>query len=125
MKVLLCLLAVIAMESPEERARHASVYAAARQYSRAADIYNELLQEKLQPWQQQTVQFNLATLLLDQQRWEEAIKAFQEITIDENSSPLLLRRYYYNLAIALMDGLSRKCICIAWMTPRSPTKHGC
>ncbi len=105
MKVLLCFLAMtssLTAESPEDRARHASVYAAARQYERAEDIYRALLNDKLQPWQRQTVQFNLATLLVDQQLWEAATKAFEEIAIDANSSPLLRRRYYYNFAVALM-----------------------
>lgn len=88
--------------TPEEQARSASIYVEARQFDRAGEMYRSLFDTQLPKWQQSIVLYNSGVVLLLQQRWEEAIKAFDAVPISAESSPVLLRRYYYDLAVALL-----------------------
>lgn len=100
--LLLLPVTVVGAETIEERARTAAIYVEAHQYPKAVEIYDALLDSALTPWQRSFVLYNLGTTLIEEQRWEEALKMFQQVSLDSDSSPLLRRRYYYNLAVALL-----------------------
>ncbi|MDP1835534.1 MAG: VWA domain-containing protein [Chlamydiales bacterium] len=79
-----------------------ALFVEARQYDKALQIYRGLQTGQLEGWQRSLVMYDIGVILLEQQRWEEAIKAFESTPIAAESSPLLRMRYYYNLAIALL-----------------------
>ncbi len=104
--LLLSSVEIRASDSLQEQARHAAVYVAARQYDRALEIYHDLPQEQLNEWQRATVLYNIGTILVAQQRWDAAIQTLEQVPMSDDSSPLLRRRGYYNLAVALL-GLAK------------------
>ncbi len=92
---------------PEEEAQFASVMVEARFYKEAFNRYQELLGKDLETWQRNIVLFNLATVSLKMQRWEQAIDRLGAVTFDAEDSPQFLRRYWYNTALAHY-GLARQ-----------------
>lgn len=81
----------------EQDLRQAAIYYEAKEYQQAQEIYEALIQSKLDSWQKNVVNYNLGTVLLAEGKFEQAISALQQVQ-DEN--PLLLQRAKTNQAIA-------------------------
>lgn len=103
-KILCLFLAVpwLLKADPSSQMQEASVYAEAGRLDRAQAIYRALLDEPLTAPQRNTITYNLGVTLMEQRRWEEAIKLFYELAPTAQDSPLLRYRYHYNLAVALL-----------------------
>lgn len=57
----------------------ANIYADTGFFDRAEELYRQLLSEPLEPWQQDILYYNLGTLYVKQELWDEAIEEFIEI----------------------------------------------
>lgn len=73
---------------------------AAKDYAAADQIYQNLFQLPLPDWQKSRIQYNLGTIRLAQQKWDEALQEFRKISIHTLSSPYLLLNLLTNLALA-------------------------
>lgn len=80
-----------------------SFYVEARQYEKALHLYQAMQQESFESWQHRIIDYNIGVILLQQGHWEEAVKAFQAVNVNDSDSPLLRVRYYYNLALSLFE----------------------
>lgn len=80
----------------------------AENYGQAKIAYENMLDDKLEPWQKEIVRYNIATALLAEGKWEEAILGF-EILFDEGiRHPLLKQKVLSNLALARVRQLEAK-----------------
>lgn len=79
--------------------RLAEAYFQAKEFDKAQELYEKLLEEKLFPWQQARLIYNMGTILLAQERWNEALADFGSIPYYPQAAPLLSRRLKTNTAI--------------------------
>ena len=88
-----------AQETDSKEMREAQAYYESGDYPEADKIYEQLL-GGLAPWQQDFLKYNIGTSLLAEGKDEQAIAQYNTITLDKNTSPLLIRRLKTNVAIA-------------------------
>lgn len=81
-------------------------YALARDYDKAAGLYEQVLKSTLPPWQKAITLYNLGTVKLAQNKNEEAIRYYQQIPFDSAGSPQLIRSIYLNKGIAYLNQAS-------------------
>lgn len=86
----------------QEKMNHAIHEAEAGAYREALDDYRSLVDLPLESWQRSILQYNQATLLLAEKKWQDAIQLYVSIP-DSSQFPLLQRRLYTNLAIAQLE----------------------
>jgi len=96
---LLCL-SISLLAAEENALKTANVYAQTGFYAEAESVYRKLLSEPLEAWQQDLLFYNLGTLFVYQELWNEAIEEFIEVN-GENLSPELLSHLQNNLSMAL------------------------
>ena len=69
-------------------------------FSQAQAAYEDMLDDKIAPWQKQIVQYNIATSLLADGKWDEAVLSFEVLSDEGIKHPLLKQRLLSNLALA-------------------------
>ena len=77
----------------------ASEYFQVKNYSSARDIYQTLLQQNLPSWKRAVVMYNLGCTQLADKQWDQAIKAFNAISLDNPLKPLLEYQIKRNLML--------------------------
>lgn len=112
LQVLLCISVILFFSSPmlqsqmlNDRAqtaamRKAELFMEAGEYDRAENTYDQLLNEFVPDWQRATIQYNMGTVLLYQQKWKEAIQQFILADKIPDLSPLLKKNIAVNRALA-------------------------
>lgn len=68
-------------------------------YGRSIEIYEEMLQQQLSPYDESVVRYNLGTALLEDGQMERAVQMFRSIPLD-SASPLVKRRLNTNTVVA-------------------------
>ncbi len=86
-----------------DKATDARVYFETTQYEKAVRCYKEILQQEVTPAQKALISFNLGTVLLAQNQFNEALSFFERIVLSGEDNPLLLRRLYTNMATAYFE----------------------
>lgn len=102
MKKLLIPLLFFAFLSAEEDVllvRQADAYYQAKEFDKAYDLYASLLKEKIAPWQEGRLRYNLGTILLSKGDPEGALDQFTQVQASVEGSPYLMRALQTNLAI--------------------------
>lgn len=80
----------------------AKVYIDVEEYSQAREIYQNLLQGTLTPWQRAVVLYDLGTSFLLEKQWDQAIAVLNSVPVDDYPSPLLRYRVKYNTILAFI-----------------------
>jgi outer membrane protein assembly factor BamD (BamD/ComL family) len=75
---------------------------AAHDKDQATSIYQRILKHPLPDWQKVIVLYNLGTILIAQEKWEEALDEFSKIPPNQISSPLLFRYLRMNEGFAYL-----------------------
>lgn len=88
------------LSAQQMEADKAARYFEAKEYSKALDLFEVQLKKALTPWQKSVIEYNIGCVLLAQGRLQDAIEAWTEIPITQDSYPLLTRRISTNLAVA-------------------------
>jgi len=88
------------VSSLDRSMRQAEVYFEAGNYTQARSQYELLEGDYLAPWQQAIIAYDIATTWLAQDKWEEALAAFQNISLKNGELPLLQQRLTINMALA-------------------------
>lgn len=86
-----------------EASKRAQVYAETDNYSKAVDLYSQLFNDSLQPWQIARLHYNLGLLKLAQKQSKEALDEFLQIHPMELSSPQNVRNLFFYEAIAYLQ----------------------
>lgn len=89
-------------ESLEAQLGHGAAYFEAKDFQKAREIYQALLQEDLPPWQKAVAIYNLGCTYLEEERWNDAVSMFQSAESSPSLSPLLKRRAKGNIALAYL-----------------------
>lgn len=97
--VFLLLAASLLAEEDVPLIRQADAYFEAKEYDRSYELYSSLLKEKLAPWQQARLRYNLATILMWKGEAEKAAAQFAEVPYSIEETPYLARALLTNLAI--------------------------
>lgn len=71
-----------------------------KNYAKAREIYQKLLQTNLEPWQRAHLLYNVGTTYLADKEWQEATTALRSVPLKDSSSPLLHYRDINNLILA-------------------------
>ncbi len=100
--VLILMLSIIVPSLWAASPRQAQLFFEAGDYPQASDQYQQLLQTDLSDWQKATVNYNLGTILLKEEKWNEAIHEFEIASETPNLSPLLQQRLAVNTALAML-----------------------
>jgi tetratricopeptide (TPR) repeat protein len=79
--------------------RQAEAYFQAKDYERAYELYQKLLDENLAPWQRERLFYNLGTVLLEKGDFDGAEAEFKRISGSVEGSPYLSTASQTNLAI--------------------------
>lgn len=95
-----CTLCCFAAAQDDSAMREARLYFDAGDFVRAASQYKSMIDESLPPWQKDIITYNYGTVLLAQGRWEEALAAYDSITINTNTPLFLLQNLKTNFALA-------------------------
>lgn len=69
-------------------------------YETSSQLLKKMLKDSMQPLQEASVKFNLATSLLKEGQYEKAIHDYEAILAEGQKDPLLLYRLHCNTAIA-------------------------
>lgn len=80
--------------------RQAEAFYDVQEYSQARGIYQNILQESLQPWQRAIILYNIGTVFLADKQWDQAISTLQSVPVSDNPSPLLYYQVLHNLILA-------------------------
>ncbi|MFT4552915.1 MAG: tetratricopeptide (TPR) repeat protein [Chlamydiales bacterium] len=86
-------------ESYEERVLLAERYFLGKEFTKALEVYQGVLEETLTPSERSVVNYNLGSIYLEQRNWDEAHRCFQAVSIEEDSSPLLLLGFFSNMTL--------------------------
>jgi len=89
--------------------RKAQAYLENQQFSKARDIYQDLLQDSTESWQRAILMYDIGTLFLEEGEWDKATETFKAVSYDHDLAALLKYRVLYNLIIThAKQGLSLK-----------------
>jgi hypothetical protein len=77
----------------------ALAFFAAKDYSKASDLYERLLNQGLPSWQKTLLLYNLGTIQLRQGHLDQALELYQSIPLNSIASPRLLRDLRFNEAL--------------------------
>jgi hypothetical protein len=83
-----------------EKAHLAEMYFEAKEYVSAESLYREILKGKLAPKERAIMTYNLASTLLHEERWDEAIEIFKSVEGQGLLSDYYSYRYYVNSVVA-------------------------
>ncbi len=86
--------------SEGKQMRQAEVFFEDNESSQAVEQYQNLLQEPHAPWQRALLTYDLGSALMGEERWSQAIATFNSVSVDSDTSPLLLFRLKSQLAWA-------------------------
>ena len=87
----------ISVFAQDQETAQAKAYFEAKDYKKALEIYETLLQEKLKPWQKTHLMYNIGTVLIEQGNYDRAIAQLKSIP---KTSPWLRQRINTNLVVA-------------------------
>lgn len=93
----------VAGQNPDQTMRQAEVYFEAEEYNTAKNLYESVLHDAPHPWQRAILLYNIGTVLLKENRDEEALTYLQKAEQLELDFPLLQERLLSNLAIAKLQ----------------------
>lgn len=71
------------------------------EYVKARDKYQQMLQDELQPWERAIILYDLGSVLLAQKQFEQAIKIFQQVPLDNSLGPVLNYRSKYDIVYGI------------------------
>src|SRR5437879_5919857 len=77
----------------------AAAFFEAKQYDHAKDLYQNMLQDILKPWERAIIMCNLGYVLMANKEWDQAIATFKSVPLDNELSTLLRERTTYGLAL--------------------------
>lgn len=86
--------------------QQASAYAATQEYAQARELYQQLLQGTLEPWERAVVLFDMGTVWLQERNWDQAIATLKIVPFADYPTPLLSYRGKHNLILAYMGKAS-------------------
>lgn len=92
------LLMSVTLSAQSDQLNRAKDWYEAGNGKRALDIYREMVAGSLSDWEEMVVRYNIGTVLTGEKKWSDGIAAFQSLPITKNSSPLLERLKYTNMA---------------------------
>jgi tetratricopeptide (TPR) repeat protein len=79
--------------------RQAEAYYEAKEYDKAVKLFEKLLNEKLQSWQQERLLYNIGTIYLEQEKWQQAAEQYSDISKSAEQAYLIGRALKTNEAI--------------------------
>lgn len=86
--------------------QQASAYAETQEYSQARELYQQLLQTNLEPWERAVVLFDMGTVWLQEGNWDQAIATLKIVPFADYPTPLLRYRGDHNLILAYLGKAS-------------------
>ncbi|WP_154017934.1 hypothetical protein [Candidatus Protochlamydia phocaeensis] len=101
----ICLLffaAAAATEDMAQKGQQAQAFAQANDLNQASLMYEDILKQPMPDWQQAIVLYNLGTIKILQQQWENALQYFHRMPLNAVSFPLLIRYLYQNEGAAYL-----------------------
>ncbi len=100
----LCLLFISPLHAViNDQVFDAEMFFQAGEFSKSREIYQALQKESLSKQQALIIQLNLATILIAEGRYEEALQAFETVHLGDDPSPLLQRQYHFDRSVALLN----------------------
>lgn len=81
-----------------QQMRQAELSYNVKEYSRARDIFQNLLQQNLPSWKRAIIMYNLGLTQLEDKKWDQALTAFHAISLNNPLKPLL----EYNIKKSIM-----------------------
>ena len=88
--------------------RLAQAFYETSEYRRARQIYEELLKDNKSSWQRNELLYNIATVLMAEGKFDEALTQYNEISTEADLSPLLNKRLQQNIAwIHLLQAMNQ------------------
>lgn len=67
-----------------------------KDFARARDMYQSMLQESMPAWKRAVIMYNLGCALIGNKEWEQALQAFDAVAIDNSLKPILRYRIARN-----------------------------
>lgn len=86
----------------ETLSRHmhqAEAFFETKQYEHARDLYQNMLQDIIKPWERAIIMSNLGYVLMANHEWDQAIATFNSVPLDNELSTLLRERTAYGLTL--------------------------
>lgn len=80
----------------------AKSYADIKNYKKAVDLYNQILNQNLKPWQAAIVLYNMGTVHLEENQYDDAINVLTTVPVKDYPSSLLQYTVSYNLTLAYL-----------------------
>lgn len=95
-----------AEESVKEVAE-ANLWAHLGRYDQAKEIYTNVFDQVELPWQRALLIYNLSTVRLFEQKFEDAEMAFEQLSLQDDLSPALLPVLHQNLALSQLSQVEK------------------
>lgn len=83
----------------KQQVQEAEALAENKQYPKATEAYQNMLQEFLKPWQRAVIMYNLGTTQMEQGDWSQAETTYHAVPLNHELAPLLKYRIAHNLAV--------------------------